>query len=128
LKIQERARDRVQLQEGELAANYCAVAEVNHPVAFKIAETYGVPYEEIEEYLCGEDHVPLGQIMLALQTAAISDYDFVDFLDGFENIKWGKIWQELGLKGKPGHGTAPGQIKKQDATGGSEEDPPKKGK
>ncbi len=130
LKIQERARDRVQTQEGELAANYCAVEDVNHPVAFKIAESYGIPYEVIEAYLCGETHVPLGQIMLALQTAALSeDYDFTYFLDGFENIKWGKIWQELDLKGKPDHGTPPGQIKKQDGDGtGSEGTSPKKGK
>ena len=57
--------------------------------------------------------------MLALQTAAISDYEFTDFLDGFEQISWGKIWQELGLKGKPDHGTAPGQIKQ----GGSDNVP-----
>ncbi len=129
LKIQERARDRVQTQEGELAANYCAVEDINHPVAFKIAETYGIPYEDMEIYLCGETHVPLGQIMLALQTAAISDYDFTDFLDGFEHIKWGKVWQDLDLKGKPDHGIAPGQIQKQDGEGGKpDETPPQKGK
>lgn len=112
LKIQERARDRVQTQDGELESNFCAVEEVQHPIAAKLEATYGIPYAEIEGYLCGETHVPLGQIMLALATAELSeDYDFTDFLDGFENIKWGQIWQELDLKGKPGHGTAPGQIK-----------------
>jgi hypothetical protein len=112
LKIQERARDRVQTQDGTLESNFCAVEEVQHPIAAKLEVTYGIPYAEIEGYLCGETHVPLGQIMLALATAELSeDYAFTDFLDGFENIKWGKIWQELDLKGKPGHGVAPGQIK-----------------
>ena len=41
----------------------------DHPVAYKIAETYGVDYDVIEGYLCAEPSVPLGQIMLAMQTA-----------------------------------------------------------
>ena len=114
LKIQERARDRVQLQDGELESNYCVVEEVQHPVAAKIADSYGIDYGTIEGYLCGETHIPLGQIMLALATSEITGVDFTEYLDGFENIKWGQIWQEFDLKGKPGHGTAPGQIKKQD--------------
>ena len=41
-----------------------------------------------------------------------------------------QIWQELDLKGKPGHGTAPGQIKQQgsDNDAGSEQTPPQTGK
>lgn len=119
LKIQERARDRVKTQAGEGEAQYCIVEDQFHPVALKIADTYGVEYSELEGYLCGEDHIPLGQIMLALATAQLSeDYDFTDFLDGFEHINWGKIWMDLDLQGKPGHGTPPGQIKKQDGDGG----------
>ena len=118
LKIQERARDRVQTQEGELASNYCVVEDQFHPVAFKIADTYGIGYEEIEGYLCGETRVPLGKLMLALQTAELAEGSYLDYLLT-ENIKWGKIWQDLGLKGKPDHGTAPGQIKQ----GGSDNTP-----
>lgn len=118
LKIQERARDRVQTQDGELVANYCAVEDEFHPVGFKIADTYGVDYEEIEGYLCGEEHVSLGKLMLALQTADLAEGSYLDYLLT-ENISWGKIWQDLGVKGKPDHGTAPGQIKQ----GGSDSAP-----
>jgi len=115
LKIQERARDRVMTQDGELESYFCAVEDQDHPVAAKIAESYdGVEYQDLEDLLCGEEKVPLGKIMLALQTAAISDYTLDDLLFSDEPVKWGKIWQEIGLKGKPDHGTAPGQIKKQD--------------
>jgi hypothetical protein len=117
-------------QDGTLESNYCAVEEVVHPVAFKIAESYGIPYEDMEGYLCGETHIPLGQIMLALATSELTGVDFTEYLDGFENIKWGQIWQEYNLKGKPGHGEAPGQIKKQDGDAGnnSEQTPPQSGK
>lgn len=112
LKIQERARDRVQTQDGTLESNFCAVEEVQHPIALKLADTYGVPYADIEAYLCGETPVPLGKIMLALATAEISGIDYFDyFVD--DTFSWGKIWKDLDLEmmGKPGHGTAPGQIK-----------------
>jgi hypothetical protein len=130
LKIQERLRDRVMTQDGELESNYCAVDEVEHPVAAKVADLYGIDYSEMEGYLCGETHIPLGQIMLALATSEITGVDFTDYLDGFENIKWGQIWQEFEMKGKPGHGIAPGQIKKQDgeAGNGTEQTPPQSGK
>jgi hypothetical protein len=84
-------------------------------INFRDAESYdGVEYQDLEDLMCGEEKVPLGKIMLALQTAAISDYTLDDLLFSDEPVKWGKIWQEIGLKGKPDHGTAPGQIKKQD--------------
>ena len=114
LKIQERARDQVKLQDGELDSYYCTNEDQVHPVAEKVAGTYGVDYSVIEGYLCGEPSVPLGQIMLALQTAALTDGDFTDYLDGFENISWGQIWKEMDLQGRPDHGTPPGQIKTQD--------------
>ena len=53
--------------------------------------------------------MPLGKIMLALSTAELSGLDYTEYLDG--DTSWGQIWQELDLKGKPGHGEAPGQIK-----------------
>ncbi len=114
LKIQDRARDQVKLQDGELDSYYCTNEDQVHPVADKIAGTYGVDYSVIEGYLCGEPSVPLGQIMLALQTAALTEGDFTDYLDGFENISWGQIWKEMDLQGRPDHGTPPGQIKTQD--------------
>lgn len=125
LKIQERARDRVMTQDGELESYFCAVEDQDHPIAAKIADSYeDISYEYLEGLMCGEEKVPLGKIMLALQTAAISDdYDFESLLTSDEPPQWGKIWQEIGLKGKPGHGTAPGQIKKQ----GGENTPPDAG-
>jgi hypothetical protein len=114
LKIQERARDRVMTQDGELESYYCDVEDKDHPIATKLEETYNLIPGTIEDLLCGEEKVPLGKIMLALQTEAISDFTLADLLFSDEPVKWGKIWQEIGLKGKPDHGIAPGQIKKQD--------------
>ncbi len=122
LKIQERARDKVQLQDGEGDASFCVSQDKFHPVAEKISETYGVPYKTILGYLCGENSVGLGQIILALQTAELIGGSFEDFLNGgFENISWGQIWQENDLIGKPDKGVPPGQIKKQDGEGDPEE-------
>ncbi len=120
LKIRERARDRIKTRDGELMSYYCSTEGKLHPVAQKIAETYGVAYEDILAYLCSETPVPLGQIMLALQTASLSGGDYTTYLDGFEGISWGLIWQDLGLQGKPDHGTPPGQIKKDAGDGESE--------
>lgn len=114
LKIQERARDQVKLQDGELESYYCTTDDKLHPVAAKIAEDYSVDYMDIEALLCGDPSVPLGQIMLALQTADLTGGDFTDYLNGFEKISWGQVWQDLGIQGKPDHGTPPGQIKQQE--------------
>ncbi len=124
LKIQERARDRVKTQDGELDSYFCTTEDKFHPVGMKIADTYGVDYSLVEGYLCGEDSIPLGQIMLALQTAAITGGDYTEYLDGFEGISWGQIWQEEGVIGKPDKGTPPGQLKKQDSTESSAEKTP----
>ena len=128
LKIMDRVKDQTKLQDGELESYYCTTADQFHPVAAKIADTYGVDYSVIEGYLCGEPSVPLGQIMLALQTAALQEgVAFTDYLDGFENSSWGQIWQEMDLQGKPDKGTAPGEI--QDKQGeGNTEDTDTKGK
>jgi hypothetical protein len=123
LKIQERARDKVQLQDGEGNASFCVSQDKLHPVVEKISVTYGVPYETILGYICGENSVGLGQIMLTLQTAELTKGSFEEILNGgFENISWGQIWQENNLIGKPDKGVPPGQIKKQDGEG----DPEKK--
>jgi|GEM_PF-3329635 len=121
LKIQERARDQVKLQDGELESYYCTTEDQFHPVAAKIADTYGVEYNEIEGFLCGEPSVPLGQIMLALQTAALSGGDYTEYLNGFDKISWGQVWQELDIKGKPDHGTPPGQIQEKQGEEDGEE-------
>lgn len=106
LKIMERVKDQTKLQEGELDSYYCANDDVFHPVAAKIADTYGADYSVIEGYLCGDPSVPLGQIMLALQTAKVTGEVFTIYLNSDEPIKWGTIWEQ----GKPDKGTPPGQI------------------
>ena len=118
LKIMERVKDQIKLQDGELESYYCANAEEFHPVAEKIADTYGVGYSVIEDYLCGVTtgtSVPLGQIMLAMQTAEVTGDIYTTYLNSDEPIKWGTIWEQ----GNPGKGIAPGQIQDKQ---GEEED------
>jgi len=116
VKIQERIKDQVKTQEceGEECDPYfCAVdTEKVHPVAEKIALTYDIPYETILGLLCEENPVSLGQIMLALQTAALTGEDFTIYLTGVDEFHWGQIWQEFDIKGKPDKGIPPGEIQK----------------
>ena len=114
LKIQERINDQVKLQDGEGDAYFCAAdTEKVHPIAEKVALTYGVPYETILGLLCAENPVSLGQIMLALQTAALTGEDFTTYLTGdMDEFHWGQIWQEFDIKGKPDKGIPPGEIQK----------------
>ena len=126
LKIQERIKDQAKTQEceGEECDPYfCAVdTEKVHPIAEKIALTYeGVEYADILAYLCSENPVSLGQIMLALQTAAITGDDWTTYLTGVDEFHWGQIWNAMDdITGKPGKGVAPGQI--QDGDGEGNED------
>lgn len=121
LKIQDRIRDQIKLQDGEGDAYFCdPETDKIHPVAEKVALLYGYEYADILPYLCGENPVSLGQIMLALQTAALTGEDFTTYLvdDAFS---WGKIWQEFDIKGKPDKGVPPGEIQKGDKDGDPEE-------
>jgi hypothetical protein len=115
LKIQERIKDQVKTQDGEGDAYFCAAdTEKVHPIAEKITLTYGVPYETIMGLLCAENPVSLGQIMLALQTAALTGEDFTTYLTGdMDEFHWGQIWNEMDdITGKPDKGIPPGEIQK----------------
>ena len=71
-----------------------------HPMAQGIARTYGVSYEQIMTWFC-QGRFGFGQIILALQTAAITGQPADTYLN--KRIKeggWGKIWRDLGLLGK----------------------------
>ncbi len=116
LKIQERIKDQVKSQDGEGDAYFCAIdTEKVHPIAEKISITYEVPYEDILGLLCAENPVSLGQIMLALQTAALTGEDYTTYLTGdMDEFHWGQIWQEFDVTGKPDKGIPPGEIKKGD--------------
>ena len=123
LKIQERIKDQVKLQDGEGDAYFCAAdTEKVHPIAEKIALTYGVPYETILGLLCAENPVSLGQIMLALQTAALTGEDFTTYLTAdMDEFHWGQIWKEFDIKGKPDKGIPPGEIKSGENAEGNED-------
>lgn len=115
LKIQERIKDQIKTQDGEGDAYFCAAdTEKVHPIAEKIALTYGVPYETILGLLCAENPISLGQIMLALQTAALAgeEVDFMIYLTGdMDEFHWGQIWNEMDdVTGKPDKGIPPGEI------------------
>jgi len=116
LKIEEHSQE----MEGEKESFYCTDEAVSHPLGLKLAANYSVDYTVLEGYLCGENPIPMGQIKLAVQTAALTGEDYTLYLEGFEGISWGQIWQELGLKGKPSHGIPIGQVKKELKEGDSE--------
>jgi len=113
LKILERLRDKIQLQEGEGDPFFCESDKV-HPVVESIAGTYNT--DDLMKLLCGDNQVGLGQAMLALQTSILTGDDYLT--DGFENISWGKVWQDYDeldeFTGKPEKGVPTGEIQKQD--------------
>jgi hypothetical protein len=74
-----------------------------HPAAQRLAESYGVPYEDVIGWFC-EGHYGLGEIMLALKTSQKTGRPAGDLLASKTKLGgWGKVWQDLGLIGKPAH-------------------------
>jgi hypothetical protein len=88
-----------ELTEEEMG--YCVGVEP-HPVAQRLAETYGVPYEQIMGWFC-EGRYGLGEIMHALQTGDGEDGNTPEQLlhRKTELGGWGQVWQEMGLIGRP---------------------------
>jgi len=86
-------------EEEELA--YCVGADP-HPVAQRLADTYGVAYEDIMTWFC-EGRYGLGEIMHALQTGSDEEGNTPEELLQMKTDMggWGQVWQELGLIGKP---------------------------
>ena len=91
---------------------YCENPDATHPVIQKIADKNSVSYEEVLAFFCGTDeigHHGLGAIMLAYATANSmgEGTTAADILQMREEIGgWGKVWQELGLKGNKHNNTA----------------------
>jgi hypothetical protein len=83
-----------------------------HPVATGLSQTYAMPVEDIMNYFCNGHG--FGQIMLALQTKAISGVDVSETLGSRESgMGWGEIWKNMGLIGKPGQASSPpGHLKR----------------
>ena len=82
-------------------------AAFNHPVGERLADIYGVEYEQVMAWKC-EGHHGFGQIVHALRIAASGD-EAVQFLDRrVAGEGWGQIWQDLGLVGRPDDGEGNG--------------------
>lgn len=112
---------------------YCENPDATHPVVQKIAEKNGVPYEEVLAFFCGTDeigHHGLGEIMLAYATANSmgEGTTAADILQMREEIGgWGKVWKELGLKGKYKHTANDGEDSEGELAIEGDQDPSNNG-
>jgi hypothetical protein len=76
---------------------------LTHPVGAKLATRYDVDYEQVMGWFC-DNEMGFGQIMLALQTAALLGGDAEYYLGRrVAGEGWGEIWQEEGLIGRGRH-------------------------
>jgi hypothetical protein len=85
---------------------YCVQSEEPHPFGALLAERYGTDYATLQAWFC--DGFGWGQIMLALQTSAITGDDpgaLLELRSG--GAGWGEIWQDLKLIGRPEHAGPP---------------------
>jgi hypothetical protein len=88
---------------------YCTQSEVPHPFGARLAETYEVEYATLQGWFC--EGFGWGQVMLALQTGAITGEDPEALLELRRGGSgWGQIWQELKLIGKPEHAGPPNDL------------------
>ena len=92
--------------EETVAPATCPAALNQHPVGWRIANTYDLDYDEVMGWFC--DGYGFGQIMLALQTSNITELPAEDLLQmKTEQGGWGRVWQGLGLIGKAKEAEAP---------------------
>lgn len=82
---------------GSSTNHFCITPDAQHPVAARLAKTYGVTYDQVMKWFC-EDGYGFGQIAMALQTSKLTG-DTVDALlaQRAEGKGWGNIWKEKGL-------------------------------
>lgn len=103
---------------------YCTQSEVPHPFGARLAETYEVEYATLQGWFC--EGFGWGQVMLALQTGAITGEDPEALLELRRGGSgWGQIWQELKLIGRPEHAGPPNDL---DGDGRPDHAGPKKDK
>jgi hypothetical protein len=80
---------------------FCRNESVEHPALGRLAEQYEVAYPEVLRWFC-EGRFGVGEIMHALQASQALDgaYSPEEILALKVQLGgWGKVWQELGLKG-----------------------------
>ncbi|MFP3853757.1 MAG: DUF5666 domain-containing protein [Anaerolineales bacterium] len=89
-------------EDGEGDENYyCANPDDPHPVGQALTSVYDVSYEQVLTWFC-EGSVGFGQIMLGLQTAALTDGSADTYLDRrADGEGWGQIWLDMDLIGRP---------------------------
>ena len=104
---------------GRMNGAYCSGAKLDrpHPVAVKLAESYGVTTEWVMGHFCSGHG--MGAIMLALKMGdgevAKADALLAKRASG---MGWGQIWKEEGLIGSEREGESPpGWLKKPDHAG-----------
>ena len=87
--------------EGGEGSFFCrAEAEMQHPFASALAETYAADAEQIMRWFC-EGKMGFGQIMLALQTAKMKNMDAGELIARRKGgASWGKIWVDMAIIGK----------------------------
>ncbi len=87
---------------------YCQEGAPPHPFGARIAERYGVDYQQVKQYFC--EGFGWGQIVLAMHTARMMEgVDPNALLEARRNGQgWGEIWHGLGILGRPKGATSAG--------------------
>lgn len=78
---------------------YCLNLDARHPALNGLATVYGEPYAELLGFFC-EGRFGVGEIMLALQTAAVTDLELGEVLGMRSDLGgWGQVWHSLSMNG-----------------------------
>ena len=94
---------------GEKTGYYCRTPGDRHPALNTLAETYDADYSLLLSFFC-EGRFGVGEIRHALQASLALNGELspTEILNmKVELGGWGRVWQELGLKGG-GHGNGNG--------------------
>ena len=84
---------------------YCTNPDDHHPALDRLAEQYDWPYTEVLRWFC-EGRFGVGEIKHAFETWVAIDKRMTPneiLALKVELGGWGKVWQELGLKGNKGN-------------------------
>ena len=95
-------------EDGDEGENhFCTSADVQHPLAAKLAETYEVSYDQVMTWFC-EENYGFGQISMALQTSKLTgDSPEALLAQRTEGQGWGQIWKAKGLISRSEDGGPP---------------------